>query len=407
VLLVGLAEAGLARPLPALRTADLAGDPWRLQDFGPGSPTLRLIARMCAAAAFEPRVAFRINDCQVILAMVAAGEGVSAGGAAAGPGGAAPAGAAPTLDYGLNTMSPSKTRVRFRPLDRGSSRNRFARPGLAVDSAGRPMARGPLFDTDVSARLWHAVADPARVRIIAALRSGPLTPDSLASRTGLSRASIASHVRALENAGFVQVTREGSRVRYYELATSPRFSDEAWEALPAPVRRAAAAAGLVAMNAAACAAVDAGGFDRADMHLTRSPLMLDETAWKRISQRLLDLLDSFETEQAAAAERLAEGGDDPVDATAIMMLFTTGERERECEPLDLPRAATELELHEHAYDLAAELDRAISGRRPDWARVIAMADQLRLVARVALAHVDDADAPRPAPQPEEDPSSGA
>jgi DNA-binding transcriptional LysR family regulator len=48
-----------------------------LQDFGPDSPTLKLIGRMCAAAGFEPRVAFRVNDCQVILAMVAAGEGVS------------------------------------------------------------------------------------------------------------------------------------------------------------------------------------------------------------------------------------------------------------------------------------------------------------------------------------------
>jgi DNA-binding transcriptional LysR family regulator len=60
-----------------VRPVDLAHDDWLLQDFGPQSPTLRLIARMCAAAGFEPRVAFRVNDCQVILAMVAAGEGVS------------------------------------------------------------------------------------------------------------------------------------------------------------------------------------------------------------------------------------------------------------------------------------------------------------------------------------------
>ena len=60
-----------------VRPGDLANEDWVLQDFGPESPTLRLIARMCAAAGFEPRVTFRVNDCQVILAMVAAGEGVS------------------------------------------------------------------------------------------------------------------------------------------------------------------------------------------------------------------------------------------------------------------------------------------------------------------------------------------
>jgi len=60
-----------------VRPADLAHEDWLLQDFGPESPTLRLIGRMCAAAGFEPSVAFRVNDCQVILAMVAAREGVS------------------------------------------------------------------------------------------------------------------------------------------------------------------------------------------------------------------------------------------------------------------------------------------------------------------------------------------
>jgi DNA-binding transcriptional LysR family regulator len=60
-----------------VRPAELADEDWLLQDFGPDSPTLRLIGRMCAAAGFEPRVAFRVNDCQVILALVAAGEGVS------------------------------------------------------------------------------------------------------------------------------------------------------------------------------------------------------------------------------------------------------------------------------------------------------------------------------------------
>lgn len=60
-----------------VRPADLADEDWVLPDFGPESPTLKLIGRMCAAAGFEPRVAFRVNDCQVTLAMVAAGEGVS------------------------------------------------------------------------------------------------------------------------------------------------------------------------------------------------------------------------------------------------------------------------------------------------------------------------------------------
>jgi DNA-binding transcriptional LysR family regulator len=57
--------------------ADLAEEGWLLPDFGPDSPSFKLISRGCIAAGFEPRVAFRINDCQMTQAMVAAGEGIA------------------------------------------------------------------------------------------------------------------------------------------------------------------------------------------------------------------------------------------------------------------------------------------------------------------------------------------
>jgi DNA-binding transcriptional LysR family regulator len=60
-----------------VRAADLAGENWVLPDFGPESPSLKLIGRMCVAASFEPRVSFRVNDCHMNQALVAAGEGIS------------------------------------------------------------------------------------------------------------------------------------------------------------------------------------------------------------------------------------------------------------------------------------------------------------------------------------------
>ena len=56
---------------------DLEDEPWLLPDFGPDSPSSRLIARGCSAAGYEPNVVFRINDCHMTQAMVAAGEGVA------------------------------------------------------------------------------------------------------------------------------------------------------------------------------------------------------------------------------------------------------------------------------------------------------------------------------------------
>jgi DNA-binding transcriptional LysR family regulator len=57
--------------------ADLGAADWVLPDFGPESPTMKIMSRECSAAGFEPRVLFRVNDCDMTLAMVAAGEGIS------------------------------------------------------------------------------------------------------------------------------------------------------------------------------------------------------------------------------------------------------------------------------------------------------------------------------------------
>jgi DNA-binding transcriptional LysR family regulator len=62
---------------PTASFADLADEGWMLPAFGPESPSLRLIGRACAAAGFEPRVVFKTNDCQLMQALVAAGEGIA------------------------------------------------------------------------------------------------------------------------------------------------------------------------------------------------------------------------------------------------------------------------------------------------------------------------------------------
>jgi DNA-binding transcriptional LysR family regulator len=60
-----------------IRFADLAGENWLLGDFGSDSPSFRMIDRRCRDAGFDPTVAYRINDCQMAQALVAAGEGIA------------------------------------------------------------------------------------------------------------------------------------------------------------------------------------------------------------------------------------------------------------------------------------------------------------------------------------------
>lgn len=60
-----------------IRFSDLGRESWLLGDFGRDSPSFRMIDRRCREAGFDPKVAYRVNDCQMAQALVAAGEGVA------------------------------------------------------------------------------------------------------------------------------------------------------------------------------------------------------------------------------------------------------------------------------------------------------------------------------------------
>jgi DNA-binding transcriptional LysR family regulator len=62
---------------PAIRFADLSKESWLLGDFGTDSPSFRMIDRRCREAGFDPTVAYRVNDCQMAQALVAAEEGIA------------------------------------------------------------------------------------------------------------------------------------------------------------------------------------------------------------------------------------------------------------------------------------------------------------------------------------------
>jgi DNA-binding transcriptional LysR family regulator len=57
--------------------AHLRDEDWLQPTFGPDSPTEKLLSAACSAAGFEPRVVFRVNDCEMTKALVAVGMGIA------------------------------------------------------------------------------------------------------------------------------------------------------------------------------------------------------------------------------------------------------------------------------------------------------------------------------------------
>ncbi len=68
-------------------------------------------------------------------------------------------------------------------------------------------------------RVFHAVSDPIRRRLLDELAPSEQTVDNLARPFKVSRPAISQHLGILRNAGLVSARREG-RHRYYRLRAS-------------------------------------------------------------------------------------------------------------------------------------------------------------------------------------------
>jgi len=72
------------------------------------------------------------------------------------------------------------------------------------------------------AQRFAALAEPARLHIMQALRGGELTVGELVDTTGLGTANVSKHLQLLHGAGFVTRRKEGLHV-FYGLAGDDVF----------------------------------------------------------------------------------------------------------------------------------------------------------------------------------------
>lgn len=237
--------------------------------------------------------------------------------------------------------------------------------------------------TSVATTYARALADPIRVGIVAALADRPRTVDSLARELDVSKQRIARHTRALAGMGLVRATADGSRT--YELLREPVMWEQAWDELPLPARRECLAASLAMVQASATAAIDAGGFDRADSVFTRTAVRMSEENWRQVVERLAEML-----------RWLGEVEDDPdgTPATVVTMLFS-GEHADTAPSESPPSDFDGAEARERTYEIVEEVTEMMALNEPmSWDRAAALFEQARLIARAA-ASLEDARQPAP------------
>jgi DNA-binding transcriptional ArsR family regulator len=180
--------------------------------------------------------------------------------------------------------------------------------------------------TGVDQKLVRAIGHPLRLRLLTIFNERVASPSDLAAELGEPIGNVSYHTRILARLGCVELVKtkqvRGAVEHYYRAVVRPVFSDDDWAELPLSIRKSLAGAVLTEVADDISASANAGGFDRDDVHLSRTVLTLDGQGWQELNVAMQGLVERALEIQADSAGRLsADGASDSEGAALVMMLF--------------------------------------------------------------------------------------
>jgi hypothetical protein len=177
---------------------------------------------------------------------------------------------------------------------------------------------------DVEQIVAKAFAHPLRVQILIILNEKIASPNMLAQQLGESLNLVAYHVRVLEKYDCIELVdtkqRRGATEHFYRATRRQFLSDDEWARMPASLRPGMAMAVLKSIFEDIQVSSKAGTLDDVDdIHLSRTPMVLDKQGWTDVADLLNGTLDQLLEIQTEASKRLA--GSDEEGALAKVHLL--------------------------------------------------------------------------------------
>lgn len=167
-------------------------------------------------------------------------------------------------------------------------------------------------------------AHPVRVHILGLLDRRVASTSEICDELDVPFEQADRHVRSLVKIGLVRRVRSTTRggiEHHYTATMRPKVHDDAWRRLPLIVRRALHDGGLQEAGSHVDAALEEGGFDRDDIHFSRSALRLDREGWADVARELARVLARVEQIEVESEARLARAGSGDYDVGQVVMLF--------------------------------------------------------------------------------------
>jgi len=186
----------------------------------------------------------------------------------------------------------------------------------------------PTDDPAIDQRIMKALSHPLRVRMLTLLSQKVASPSELADELDEPLGNVSYHMRFLADLNMVELVRteprRGAVEHYYQALEPPLISDEDWIQLPVALRRSLSDSTLSDIARDLRGAAKAGGFDRDNMHLSRSALRLDQQGWNELSALLGEVQERARELQEQSNERRERSDDDGGIPTALVLMQFEG-----------------------------------------------------------------------------------
>lgn len=179
-------------------------------------------------------------------------------------------------------------------------------------------------------RLARVFEDPLRMKVLGECTIRPMSPRSFREGFGGgSLAKIAQAFELLEQDGWLERARHGTGKeppdeygRLFGATEPPVVDDDAWAELPDSIKAVVSWRIFEGLTSRVKEAMQAGTIsERADSHITWTPLELDRQGWKSMIARVNAVFESLSDEQEAASARMARSGEEPIPVTVALLTF--------------------------------------------------------------------------------------
>lgn len=175
----------------------------------------------------------------------------------------------------------------------------------------------------VDERLLTALSNPTRAAALVLCSERPTSPKEAARQMKRPLSGVSYHFDQLVELGCIEEVetrkRRGAREHFYRAIVKSFFDNEAWEAVP-PEERLGVTVGILRMISADIhEAINQQTSERADTHISRVPMTVDQTGWDEVVTLLEETLDQLLAIRARVNAR-RDGATGPLIHTSVSIL---------------------------------------------------------------------------------------